>query len=1120
MLVAVLLPSLAHAQTASVTGLVTDPSDLPVPGATVSVINDGTGVTRTTVTNDSGYFTIGLLTQGTYAVQVDIGGFRPRRQTDVRLNDAQVLRLDFTLDLGGNEETVYVTATPAALDRETTSHSSVITAQKVVDLPLIGRNIMSLAGLVPGVRPVSASGLTLSAFGENQISISGGSPSVNNVMVDGIAAENHTSGGMMVPLSPDATEEFRIVTRGAPAEYGRTGGGIINTISKSGTNRYTGSAWEFFRNRDLTWNDFFSLRNNNDKVPFRFNQYGATLGGPVLRGRTFFFANWEGVRQSTGTRAFFTVPTELQRRGDFSQTLDATGRLLVIYDPLSTRPDPANPGRYLRTPFPGNVIPADRINPVARAVVSSYPLPTGPGNANTGQNNFIGTGSQDTSKDLFGLRVDHYLTPARRVFGRYTTDRTFLANPEYFGGGPADPGGSDSSYPRSSWVLNYSDSPARHLFLEARVGRNTFGIDRTPRSLGFDVTQIGLPAAINDLVQIRSYPRMEIADASAIGMNQGDPASQTNRAYTAAATATLVAGAHTFKSGGEFRRYEWDSVQGDGTFSFNFTRAFTNGPDPNAAATAGYGFASFLLGTPASGVIHRHPLPAYRTNFVGLFVQDDWRVTPRLTLNLGVRWEYEAPTTDDADALSNFEPSLTTSVNGLTLNGGLIYPGANGLSRGMRDAEWDNVMPRAGLAYQLRASTVVRASYGLFYLPTTGVYIRLSGTGFASQTPYVASLDGGLTPSGTLSDPFPQGIVQPSGSARGALTGLGTAILGDSRTLERGRSHQWDVDVQQQLGATWALVAGYMGNRGRGLPATYNHNYLPESALALGPALQQLVPNPYAGLITTGPLAAANVTRATLLTPFPQFTGVTGLTNWAESDYHAATVRLERRMDRGLALLVSYTYSRLLDNNLGNGSNGFAEAGSNAVQNWNDLAAERAVSTSNQPQRLVISGSYRLPFGASGPTVYRALASGWQVNAIAQFISGNVIAVTANAPAFGGNRPNLTGEDPGLDSPSADMWLNRAAFANIPAFTFGDAPRNLPDTRTQALRNLDLSLFRDLRFGDRWRAQLRVEVFNLTNTTTLGNPVGNINAANFGQVTTLRTGTAPRRIQLGAKLYF
>lgn len=1114
-------PRSAAAQTASVTGLVTDPSELAVPGASVSVTNIGTGVVRTTVTNEQGYYTVGLLNQGAYAVQVELAGFRPVLQSNLQLSDAQVLRLDVKLEVGGAQETVSVTATARpALDTETTAQSTIITAQRIVDTPLIGRNIMGLAALIPGVRPLGASGLTLSAFGENQISISDGSPSVNNVMVDGIAAENHTSGGIQVSLSPDATEEFRVVTRGAPAEYGRTGGGIINTISKSGTNRFSGSAWEFFRDDALASNDFFSIRSNAEKAPFRFNQYGAAMGGPVLREKTFFFANWEGVRQSTGTRSFFTVPTELQRRGDFSQTFDASGRLLVIYDPLTTRPDPNNPGRFIRDAFPGNVIPQGRLNPVAQAVTSSYPLPNNPGTANTGTNNFLGTGTSNLEKDLFGVRIDHYITPSRRVFGRYTTDKSYVINPTYFGGGPSDPGGSNSHYPRSSWVLNYSDAPGTNLLVEARVGRNTFGIDRTPRALGYDITGIGLPPAINDLVQIPTYPLFSIADVSAIGMTQGDPASQTNRSWTAAGSATWLAGPHTFKTGAELRRYEWDSVQGDGTFSFNFSRGFTNGPDPNAAATAGSGFASFLLGNPSGGVIHRHPLPAYRTNFVGAYVQDDWKVSPKLTLNLGLRWEYEAPTTDQNDALSNFDPTATTTVGGIPLTGGLIYPGTNGLSRGTRDPEWGNVGPRAGFAYQLRSGTVVRGSYGLFYLPTTGVYIRLAGTGFASQTAYVPSIDGGLTPNGSLSDPFPQGIVEPSGSARGLTTGLGTDIIGDLRSLARGTSQQWDVDVQQQLPGNWVAVAGYLGNRGRNLAAARTFDYLPESALASGSALQELVPNPYAGIIASGPLSQPMVPRSMLLTTYPQFTNATGLANWASSDYHAATVRVERRVNRGLSMLVAYTYSRLMDNNLGNGSNNFSESGSNAVQNWDDLDAERAVSTGNQPHRLVISGGYALPFGRSGPALYRGLAGGWQVNAIAQFVSGNVIAVTANAPALGGSRPNLTGENPSLDNPTVDRWLNRDAFTNIPAFTFGNAPRNLPDTRTQALRNLDLSFFKDVSLPANTRLQLRAEIYNLMNTTTLGNPVSNINAANFGAITTQRSGTAPRRIQFGVKFLF
>jgi outer membrane receptor protein involved in Fe transport len=1111
----------AQAQTASMTGLVTDPDGLVVPGASVSVTSTDRGVVRSTATNDQGYYTVGLLSQGSYTLQVTVDGFKSRTQANLHLDDGQVLRMDVRLEIGSNTETVSVTGARPAVETETSSQSTVIAAQRVRDMPLNGRNPMALAALVPGVRPIGGfGGLSNSAYGDNRISISGGSPSSNNVMVDGTAAENHTSGGLQVPLSPDATEEVRIITRNAAAEFGRTGGGIINIISKSGGNAFRGGAWEFLRDRGLSANDFFSNRTGKDKVPFKFNQYGATFGGPLVHDRTFFFANWEGVRQRTGTRQFFTVPTALQRQGDFSQTFDASGRLIVIYDPLTTRPDPARPGRYIRDPFPGNVIPRDRLNSVALNVGSYYPEPNTQGAANTGANNYQGYGNQEINKDLIGLRIDHYFTPSRRLFGRHTTDNTENVYPLFFGGNVADPSGAPAKYPRSSTVINYSDAPRANLLIEARAGLNRFGIDRIPRSLGFDVTALGLPAALNTQTQFMSFPYFTMSDISPIGQNQGDPSAQRNNSYTAAASATWITGGHTIKAGGELRAYQWNSVQGDGVFRINVTRGFTTGPDPNTAGSTGYGYASFLLGNPESGTVYRYNNPTYTTKNVGLFVQDDWKVSPRLTLNLGLRWEHEGPTTDRHDAISNFDPSATTTANGLTLTGGMIYPGVDGLSRGNRETSWTDFGPRAGLAYQLRPGTVVRSAYGLFYLPTTGVFVRLGSTGFATQTSYIASTDGGLTPAGTLSNPYPQGILQPTGSALGALTGIGTNVNGNLRSLNRGYSQQWDVDIQQPLAGSWVLVLGYMGNLGRDLPAARNFHYLPASALAQGSALQQQAPNPYASLVSVGALAQPTVPLATLLYNYPQFTAVTGLDNFASSTYHGATVRLERRFSGGLSLLTSYTFSKLLDTNLGNGDNGFSDSGSNTVQNWENLAAEKALSTSDQPHRLVVSGSYALPFGRSGNRLYTAIAGGWQLNAIATFLSGNVIAVTANAPAYGGSRPNVTGEDPSVDNPTVDKWLNRAAFTNIAAFTYGDAPRNLPHTRTQPLKNVDASLFKTVRFTEACTLQFRLEAFNLTNTTTFGTPVGNINDASFGMITSLRTNTAPRQIQLGVKLSF
>lgn len=1106
------------AQTGRLTGLLTDQSGAVVPDAAVTVTNAATGIVRKAASNEQGYYTVPALPKGVYALSVEATGFRSISRSGVSLDEGQAARLDIALEIGSTDQKVEVTGTAPALETETSAQSTVVPTQQILDLPSNGRNPLALANLVPGVRPVGAfGGLTVSAFGDSRVSISGGSPSVNNIMIDGVAAENHTSGGLQVALSTDATEEFRIITRNASAEFGRTGGGIINFISKSGTNDFHGSAFGFLRNKSLNANDFFSNRNRQERTHFVYNQYGATLGGRLIRNRTFFFGNWERVDQRSLARELRTVPTDLQRLGDFSQTRDASGRLLVVYDPLTTMPDPANPARQIRSAFPDNVIPPARLNPVSTAVLSYYARPNAPGDGFTNANNFRGEASRKLVKDVLGIKVDHYFTPIRRLAGRYTWDDTNLANPVFFGN-IADPGGSDTQYPRNSSVLTYIDAPRPDFLIEFRAGLNRFGITRVPRSLGFDVTQINMPAAVNQFVQLQTFPRFEIADVGPIGGNQGDPASQRNNTYTGSGTATWISGGHTVKFGAEQRVYQWNSEQGNGVFQLNFNRDFTKGPDPNAAAVNGFGFASFLLGNPATGVIHRYNEPTYTTRSFSLFLQDDWKFSPKLTLNLGLRWELEGAATDRFNAISNFDPNKESVVNGIPLRGSLVFPGTNGLSRGNREVSWTDFGPRIGFAYQLMRTTVVRGGYGLFFLPTTGIYIRLGSTGFATQTPYLASTDGGFTPANSLSNPFSDGLVLPSGSSLGTRTGVGTNVSGNLRSLERGYSQQWNFSVQQELGS-WTVEAGYMGNRGVSLPADRTFDYLPNSARRLGTQLQQQVDNPYASLVSVGPLSQPRVTLATLLDTYPQFTDAVALDNWASSIYHAATLRVERRFSRGLSVLLSYTLSKLIDNHVGNGSNNFADSGSNSVQNWEDLAAERAISTSNQPQRLVISGSYRLPFGVSGPSLYRALAGGWQVNTIASFVSGNVISVTANAPAFGGNRPNVVG-DPTLDNPTIDRWLNRDAFVNIPAFTFGNAPRNLPRTLTDGLVNFDSSLFKDFAVSERYRLQFRAEAFNLTNTPTFGDPVSNINNVAFGRVNSLRVNTAPRQVQLALKLYF
>lgn len=1108
------------AQTAQITGRVTDASQAVLVGANVALTHRETGVRRVTQTNADGYYAVPLLARGTYRIEVQQAGFKNAVRSDVPLDEGQILRADFVLELGQVTETVEVTGASPLLETEQNTLSTVIPNQKVLDLPTVGRNPLQFALLAPGVRGIGNFGtLPVSAFDGSRISIGGGNPSGNNMMVDGIAAENFTSGGMQTSLSVDAVEEFRLVVRNPSAEYGRTGGGIINVISKSGTNEFRGSAYWFHRNDNLNANDFFRNRSGAGRPPLTFNQYGATIGGPVQRDKTFFFFNWERFHDRAIATTFRTVPTALQRAGNFTQTLDNQGRNIIIYDPLTTVPNPANPAQRIRSAFPGNVLPANRLSPQGRAMVGYYPMPNNPGAQFTEANNFLGQGSAPQDKDIYGIRMDHYFTPTRRLAGRYTYDNTFRGQANFYGN-EAELLNSPITFRRDSSMLNFSDAIRPNLLLELRAGLNRYAAVRVPRSLGFDLTKLDLPARLNDQVQMRVFPTLRPADASGLGTGADDVLVQANYAWAYLGNVTWIRGAHTVKFGSENRVYQLNNTQISGAtpLQFDFGRALTQGPNPNvAAANAGFGIATMLLGYATAGNLGRWATSTYTAKNYALFVQDDWKVTSTLTLNLGLRWEVETGITDRFNALTNFDPDVEYTVDGMRLRGGIAFPGVAGLPRGHRDFAYTDFQPRVGFAWQVMPKTVIRAGYGISFLPTTGGTVTYPRTGFAINTPMLAVFD--FLPSETLANPFRDGIIEPSGSRLGPLTGLGLGVGGNLRDLKRGYSQQWNFNVQRELPGQWLIEVGYMGNRGVSLPANMVLDYLPDVARQLGNQLQQQVPNPFRNIVRVGVLSQPTVALANLLDTYPQFTGASGLSSWADSNYHAGTLRAEKRFSQGFSATIAYTFSKLIDNNVGNGTNTFADGGVNDVQNWENLRAERAVSTSNMPHRLAVSGTWALPFARNRSGFVRQAFGGWQLNSIVTVQSGNTLNVVAPVPAFGGNRPNIVG-DPSLPNPTVERWLNRDAFALGQPFQFGNGPRNLPRTRSDSLFQWDFSVLKDFRLQERARLQFRAEFFNFTNTPTFGNPGNNIAAGNFGVINSIAIGTSPRQAQLALKLYF
>ncbi len=1124
----------AFAQTAQVTGRVVDASQAVVPGATVTVTNQDTGIERATTSNENGYFTVALLPRGNYKIAASKMGFKLAVRSEINLDEGQVLRLDLALETGEVKETVEITGIAPLLENSTPTMSTVIGNQKITQLPLLNRNIITLAALAPTVRPVGAfGGLPVSSFDGARMSIGGGAPATNNLMIDGIAAENFTSGGLNVFLSVDATEEFRIVTRNPSAEYGRTGGGVVNIVSKSGTNEWHGTAYNFHRNRALNAGDFFFNRNRRPdaqgnlpkKAQFTLNQWGATLGGPVKKNKTFFFFNYEGFELRETQQTVRTVPTDLQRAGDFRGTLDPQGRQVMIYDPATTRAG-ATAGTFVRDVVScngvQNVICASRISPVAKAIMEFYPKANLPGVAGTGQNNFFGLASAPQNKRIYGIKLDHNFTQSRRLSGRYTYDNTFRSDANFYGN-DAEITTSKLTFRRDSIALNYTDALSPTIVLEAKGGLNRYAPLRNTRSLDFDLTKLGFNAALNNQVQIRAFPRINIADVTAIGGDLGDQLVQANNSYTTGVAATQSLSKHTLKYGIEYRVYQLNNSQNQRSATFSFNRGFTQGPAPNATGTnVGHGVASFLFGTVASGEILRSATSTYTVKNTGMYVQDDYKFTPKLTLNLGLRYEIETGLTDRFNAITNFDPFLRTQVGTVPVTGGLIFPGFNGLRRGIRNTGYKDFQPRLGMAYQLFEKTVVRAGYGIYHLPTSGIYVTAGRTGYDQTTPLIATdaaILGGFSPIANFANPFPS-IILPTGSTGGPTTGVGTGISANLRSMVRGYSQQANFNVQQELPGKFLVELGYAMNRGVSLPANRAYDYLPFSVRQANTVaqLQQSIANPFFGAITVGGLSNRNVQRQTLVDTFPQYSGASGFDSWASSSYHAMTLKVERRFTQGFSVLASYTWSKLIDDNLG--LNGFTDGGSEGVQDWDNLRAERAVSSNNLPHRLVLTTLYDLPIGRSGHPIYQAILGGWQINGILTLQSGNPIGITAGTgnSLFAGSRPNLIGNpDPG-SARTIDNWLNRAAFAFAAERTPGTAPRNLPSYQTDGLSTLDLALHKQFRVTEKFRLQFRAEAFNFTNTPTFGNPGASFGAGNFGVIT--NTVTLPRQVQLGLKLLF
>lgn len=1132
--------SVAYAQlTAQISGTIQDSTGAVVPIAEVTVTNENTGIQWEAKVNQSGIYTVPLLQPGLYRINVRANGFRPVSRTGVELRVAQTAQLDFTLELGTSSESITVTEQIPLLDAGSNAIGAVVDPQQVEALPMLGRNSNALVTLVPGVRATRQT--TLNAVLESHyqfFSINGSRPNQSQFMLDGGNNTNLTFNGPEYSPQVEEVQQFKIQTSNFSAEYANSGGGVINVVSKSGTNEFHGSAFNYFRNDVLSANDFFSNSSGRARPVLRYNQFGGTVGGPVIKNRTFFFFSYEGLRQKSPTVVTTSVPTELQKAGDFSRTLSSNGQLVTIYDPATTRVDPNNPTQYLRSPFPGNRIPQDRIDPVSAKIQTYYPAPTSAGNVNTGLNNFFFSGPSLRETDNFSGRVDHQFNSSTMLMGRFSrANLSTWANPATFGSSNiASPGYSTKPqhHPYALGKVTKTFSPSlfgEFVFSWARWFYQSFGL-----SNGFDPTQLGFPSYLAANSISLGFPSIAPGEMSGLGsyFNEYDVSDR----YEGKANLSKVTGRHVLKFGGMYGMGKYITrLANNSAGAYSFGAAFTQGPNPLVGSTTqGFGYASFLLGAMSAGTHNVTELRGdYRQPYYGFYFQDDYKITSKLTLNLGLRWEYESPRIEANNQVSNFNFTDTATLpNGAVVRGGLMFPGVGGVSERNWNPNRKNFAPRFGFAYNLGDKTVFRGGYGIFYSNSWGNGRNnnaLPQNGFICSTPAATSLDNGLTPYAVLSNPFPTGFCNATGSSAGLLTNLGQTLFVLDRNAKQPYVQTWNFNIQRLMPLGIVTEIAYSGSRGIHLMGIQEWDQLAPEHLQRGAQLNSQVPNPFYGVITQGQLAAPTITLGQALRPYPQFLGVsTRNANYGNSIYHAMLLRVERRMSKGLTVTAAYTVSKQIDDMIPS-VNGFpGESFSGAPpQNFYNLRGERALTSWDTPQTLVLSYLYELPFGPGKPLVNGGgvlgyIVGGWQINGNTTFQSGFPLQINGGngSGSFAGTqRPNWNGANATLSGPPAERLLryfDTSAFSFNAPFTFGNTPRMMPNLRCPGVANFDISVFKNTQITERIRLQFRAEAFNAFNRVQFGVPNTNINSTAFGVISNQQN--IPRNIQLALRLTF
>jgi len=1084
-------------------GRVTDASGAAVAEARVTLTQIGTGIGQSARTTGAGEYDYTQLNSGVYSVVVERAGFARLQWKAVTVMTGQTVRLDLKLQTGGDRQTVTVDADAPLLQVVTSDIATTIPGRTVGALPLNSRNFIQLAQLAPGVELPPGTLLPR---------INGGRPRTNEYLFDGISALQPEPGQVAFFPIVDNIAEFTIEANNVPAEFGRFNGGVVNVATRSGANDFHGSVHEFFRNEVLNARNYFSPASTVPRKPeYRRNLFGGTLGGPLRRDKLFFFTDYQGIKQLVGKTVTSTIPTLAMRQGTFPAGTP-------IYDPATTT---TVAGKIVRTQFAGNTIDPSRFDKAAAALLARFPLPT---NSNAA-NNYSRTANDADHQNQFDLRVDGAGGKRDRAFGRYSffSDAeqpiTFLPDGSGTSVGAVLGTGNVAGLSNilgQQVVLNEAHTFSASMVNDVRIGYTRRGNAQTGAALGNTASSaLGIPGIPTNAAFSNALPLFAITGLQQLGANASTWARYQTAVGELVDTVVWTQGAHSLKAGADLRRYELNAISPPNpTGSFAFTTTGTNITGGNGA-TGGNPLASFLLGQVDTFSIDLQTRTIRPRDYIHeFFAQDDWRVSSKLTLNLGARWTLHLPSTE-------------THNQGAVFNLGtqqLDYLGVNGYPRSARELHWSNVAPRLGFAYSSDAKTVVRSGFGIVFIDQSGIttpfttpqYPFIQNVQQKTQDGYAAAFQLANGPTVTQIPLTPD-------------AGLGQSVYTVKRTEGSGYVEQWNLAVQRSITNSMSIDVAYVGSHivHVGIPDA-NLNQLTAAQLAVGltnpAALTGKVANPFYGQLPSGStLNTPTIAAAQLLKPYPRFQNVATYRNDSgTTNYNAIEAKVEQRVSRGLYFLFSYTHSKLIDD----ASSVFSSTVLSSPNSSSLIAAdtfrpylERDSSSGDMPNVLTMSAVYDLP-RFRGHGLATVTLGGWTLDAIVVLQSGMPVTVTqaTNNNSFAGivlQRPNVSG-NPALapEQRTTGHFFNTAAFATAPQFTFGNASRN--PVRGPAYRDADIAVVKHFAVGEGADIELRGELFNVTNTPAFSQPNGTFGAAAFGSITS--TTTDPRVAQIAVRI--